>query len=94
MPDVYNFNKQPVIRQWPFPLAEAADIVLAHMDTETKAAVIMTSRDNLKIFHATIGQWIMDTFGMRQTCGGLDADQEWIPILGAVWDRLYTGDSD
>jgi len=94
MPDVHNFKKQPIIRQWPFPIAEAADIVLAHMDSETKAAVVMTSRWNLKIFHATIGQWIRESFGMRQACDGLDADQEWIPILEAVWDRLYTGDAE
>jgi hypothetical protein len=94
MPDVHNFNKLPIIRQWPFPLGEAADIVLAHMDSETKAVVVMTSRENLKIFHATIGQWIRESFGMRQVCNGLDADQEWIPILEAAWDRLYTGDSE
>ncbi len=94
MPDIHNFKKQPVMRQWPFPLAEAADMLLAHMDTETKASVVMTPRENLKVFHATIGQWIVDSFGMRQTRGGLGDEQEWMPILEAVWDRLYTGDSE
>lgn len=94
MPEIYNFNKLPVIRQWPFPLAEAADIVLAHLDTQTKAAVVMTSRENLKLFRTTIGQWIIDSFGMRHACEKPEADQAWIAILEYARDRLREGDPE
>jgi len=94
MPDVHSFKKQPFIRQWPFPIVEAADILLAHMDTETKAAVVMTPRENLKIFGTTIGQWLMDSFGIREVSNGLGVDQDWIPILEAARDRLLTGDPE
>jgi len=53
-----------VIRQWPFPVGEAADIVLENMDTPTKDAIALTLREDLIIFHTDIGMWIRNAFGM------------------------------
>jgi hypothetical protein len=81
------------IRQWPFPLDEAADLVLSTMDSETKDAVAKTPRNEMIRFHMNIGMWIRNNFGMWKACKGLDADAEWMPVLEAVWDKLHLDDS-
>ena len=81
------------IRQWPFPIDDAADIVLSVMDATVKDEVAKTPRDKLIRFHMDIGMWIRNNFGMWKACERLDADEEWLPILEVIWDKLHLDDS-
>jgi hypothetical protein len=77
-------------QQTRFSLAEATDIVLAHMDTIEKADIVMTPRKDLKNFDATIGPWIMEILDEEQAAKGLYTEQYWLPIIEAIWDRLHS----
>jgi atypical dual specificity phosphatase len=80
------------IRQWPFPIEEAADIVISRMDEMTKDAVAKSVISEALFsdiwdFHDNVGRWIRNAFGLWNV-PGLDADDAWIPIFLAVRDKL------
>ncbi len=80
------------IRQWPFPIEEAADIVISHMDETTKNAVAKSVlsdalSSDIWNFHDNVGRWIRNAFGLWKV-SGLDADDAWIPIFLAARDKL------
>jgi len=80
------------IRQWPFPIEEAVDIVISHLDEATKAVLANSvlshsyTSDVWK-FHDNVGRWIRNAFGLWKV-PGINADDAWIPIFLAVRDRL------
>ncbi len=76
------------IRQWPIPMAEAVEIVISHMDQETKDIVANSGTMGWMYYHSDIGMWIRNAFGLWKVFPGLRADSAWIPIFEAVQDKL------
>ncbi len=76
------------IRQWPIPMDEAVEIVISHMDQETKDIVANSGTNAWMHYHFDIGMWIRNAFGLWKVFPELGADSAWIPIFKAVRDKL------
>ena len=85
-------------KKWPKTVDEAVDRILLMISEEDKNTIKnCQSKDDMSVYHASLGTWIRNNFGLWrdnkqliQSCGGhTHPDDNSAVILLALWDKLH-----